>query len=113
MTSNVFMAVAERVADAWEKEATLRKQRTPSDPAADAITSCASELRAKMAEADRESAYMTVAAFSKHRGMHESTVRRLCSTEELEGAERDLNGEWRIPRDAKRVQRRGRLQRSV
>lgn len=106
MTQNLFVVAAVKVADAWDQEASLRKQRTPSDPAADAIASCASELREKMAEVDRATAYLTVPEFAKHRGMDQSTVRRLCARGELPGAERDLNNEWRIPRDAQRVQRR-------
>ena len=65
-----------------------------------------------MAEVDRDTAYLTVPDFAKHRGMDESTVRRLCKNKELEGAEKDLGGDWRIPRDAKRVERRGSLQKA-
>lgn len=103
-TGNVFATTALQVADAWEKEAEQRKQRTPSDPAADAIASCASELRSVMADVERATAHLTVQQFAKARGMDESTVRRLCAQGRLEGATKDdASGDWRIPREARRL----------
>lgn len=102
MTRNVFLEAAEQLADAWETEASQRKLRTPNDPAADAIASCASDLRVRMADVDRDSAFMTVVQYAGQHGVHESSVRRWCMAGEIPGAQKDANDDWRIPRDAKR-----------
>jgi hypothetical protein len=104
---NLFVSASEQLAASWEQEADQRMSRTPSDPAAETLKSCASELRMRLKEVERDSAYLNVHEFARHRGLHESTVRRLCVRGELEGAEKDATNEWRIPRDAKRVIRRG------
>lgn len=99
---NVFHEAADRLAGAWEREAEQRKGRTPTDPVADAIASCARDLRQTMTRVDQESAYLTVAQYAGQHGVHESSVRRWCMAGELAGAQKDHNDDWRIPRDAKR-----------
>lgn len=100
--SNVFLEAAFQLATAWEDEATQRKQRTPTDPVADAIASCAMDLRTRMAVVERDSAYMTTEQYASQHGVHEASVRRWCMAGELPGAQKDHNDNWRIPRDAKR-----------
>lgn len=93
---------AVEVADAWEKEASQRRMRTPSDPAAETLASCATELRERIAQVERDTAYLSVTEYATVHGTSEQTVRRLCAAGLLEGAEKDLNGDWRIPRTARR-----------
>lgn len=90
------------LSDTWEKEAAQRRQRTPADPAADAITSCASELRTRLAEIERDTAWLTVVRYATAVEVSPKTVRRLCASGLLDGAEKGPDGEWRIPRNAKR-----------
>lgn len=97
----VVVAAAE-VCDSWEKEAQQRKQRTPSDPAAETLVSCASELRERIEQIERDTAYLTVDQYAQATGASASTVRRLCAQGLLDGAERDVSNDWRIPRGAKR-----------
>jgi len=106
---NLFIVAAEKVAASWEQEAEQRVKRAPSDPVATALQSCAAELRERLADLERETAFLSVSDFALHRNMPEATVRRLCRNKELEGAVKDMNDDWRIPRDAVRVERRGQL----
>lgn len=91
------------VAEVWEKEAEQRQARTPNDPAAEALRSCASELKARLEEIDRETATLTVAQYATAHSVDPSTVRRLCKNGLLEGAVMGADNEWRIPRDARRL----------
>lgn len=92
------------LAERWEREAEDRERRTPGVPDAAIATlrTSASELRARVEEIERETAYLTVAQYAEQTGTSESTVRRLCAAGHIEGAERDLRNDWRIPRGAKR-----------
>lgn len=102
---NPFSTAAREIAAAWRTEAAARKARTPSDPAAETLVSCATELEDRVAAVERSTAYLSVYDFAQSRGLSPSTVRRLCLVGELEGAEKDITGEWRIPHDARRVRR--------
>jgi excisionase family DNA binding protein len=88
----------------WEKEAEDRERRTPGVPDAAIATlrTNASELRAHLEQIERETAYLTVTDYAKLTGASDSTIRRLCAQGLIEGAERDVRNEWRIPRGAKR-----------
>lgn len=94
------------LSDAWAQEAEQRKARTPNDPAAEALASCASELKAKIEQIDRDTAHLTVEQYATAQGVDPSTVRRLCLRGEIEGAVKGADNEWHIPRDARRVARR-------
>src|SRR4051812_45954362 len=88
--------------DAWVAEAGHRRRVSAVDPAANAMEFCARELRKEIERVDRETAYLTVSDFAKTKCVSESTVRRLCAGGELEGALKGFDGDWRIPRNARR-----------
>lgn len=104
MTGIVIPKVRE-IAEFWEKEAAQRKARTPNDPAAETLASCASELKAKLEQIDRETALLTVGQYAAAHDVDPSTVRRLCGRGLLEGAIKGAGNEWHIPRDARRLAR--------
>lgn len=91
------------LSDSWVQEAQQRKARTPNDPAAEALASCASELRAKIEQIDRDTATLTVEQYAAAHGVDPSTIRRLCGAGLIEGAQKGPNNEWHIPRDARRL----------
>lgn len=90
------------LSELWEREAAQRKARTPGDPAVDAITSCASELKNCIEQVERDTAYLSVAEYARLHDVSPQTVRRLCAARLIDGAEKDMKDDWRIPRDAKR-----------
>lgn len=91
------------VADVWEKEAEQRQARTPNDPAAAALRSCATELKATLDQIDRDTTTLTVEQYAAAHAVDPSTVRRLCKGGLLEGAVKGADNEWHIPRDARRL----------
>lgn len=91
-----------QVVDTWKIEAAQRRKRSSVDPVADNLESCASELQAKVEQALRDTAYLSVADYADAHGSTPQTIRRLCLAGLLEGAVKDANDDWRIPRDAKR-----------
>jgi excisionase family DNA binding protein len=97
----LVLAVVE-VAASWERESEQRRARTPSDPAAETLQSCAVELRERIAQVERDTSYLTVDQYAASTGVSASTVRRLCARGLIDGAERDVGNDWRIPRGAKR-----------
>jgi AraC-like DNA-binding protein len=103
MKADPLALAAVEVAASWEKEAEQRRARTPSDPAAETLQSCAVELRERIAQAERDTAYLTVDQYATSTGVSASTIRRLCARGLLDGAERDIDNDWRIPRAAKRL----------
>lgn len=103
--TGVVIPKVRAVADVWEKEAEQRRARTPNDPAAEALASCASELKKKLEEIDRETATLTVEQYAAAHDVDPSTVRRLCKAGQLEGALKGANNEWHIPRDARRLEK--------
>lgn len=100
---DVFSAAITEVCDSWTKEAQQRRARTPNDDGAALLESCASELRSRIEQVERETAYLTVAQYAAEWGpVNEATVRRLCAANLIEGAIKGPDNEWRIPRNAKR-----------
>lgn len=104
MKRDPVVAGALDVADAWEKEAGERERRAPGvpDPVAATLKTNAAELRTRVETIERETAYLSVSDYAQLHGTSEQTVRRLCGAGLLEGAEKNTNEDWRIPRDAKR-----------
>jgi hypothetical protein len=104
VTHDIIIQRVLAVAGTWEREADNREKRAPGVPDAVAATlkSNALELRQHVMIIERETAYLTVAQYAGETGASESTVRRLCAQNLIEGAERDVRNEWRIPRGAKR-----------
>lgn len=94
---------ARAMADAWEAEAAARESRAPGvpDPVAASMRTQAADLRAKIEEVERESAYLTVPEYAARHDVSEQSVRRWCLAGEL-NAERSLGGDWRIPQNALR-----------
>jgi hypothetical protein len=98
---------------AWEMEVQNRHRRTTVDPGADTITSCASELEAVIRDVEQSTTYLSPDQYAALPGVATSaqTVRRWCRLGWLAGAYRKGgDGEWQIPRDAKkdaRTARRG------
>lgn len=92
------------VANAWEQEAVAREQRAPGvpDPVAATLKTSAADLRMRVEQIERDTAYLSVAEYAQLHGSSEQTVRRLCGAGLLEGAEKNANEDWRIPRNARR-----------
>lgn len=88
-----------QLVSAWRADATARRQRAPSDPAAEVLDSCAAELQEKFAAVSVEP--LTPEEFGVLRGgVTAQTVTSWCRKGWLE-AYRDDAGHWRIPRSAK------------
>lgn len=103
---DVLTPMINGITRSWKLEAAQRKKRTPNDAVAEAMESCASEMESELARVLRETAMLSVAQYAKQHGVDASTVRRLCVRGQLEGAEKGVDNEWRIPRDARRIQPR-------
>lgn len=92
------------LAEQWEQQAAARELHVPGvpDPVAANLRRNASDIRLRVAEVERDTAYLSVANYARLHGTSEQTVRRLCAAGLLEGAEKNANEDWRIPRNAKR-----------
>jgi hypothetical protein len=85
--------------DAWRQEAARRRARTATDPGADALESCATDLEADVDAIDQDTATLTAEEFALAHGVTPQAVRRWCRLGYVR-AEQRPNG-WAIPRDAK------------
>jgi hypothetical protein len=95
------IAAMKQLADVWEKDVGNRRARSRIDPVADAMESCASELRTELARIDDATRLQTPEEYAKEHRCTASTVRRWCANGELE-AEKNGAGDWMIPRTARR-----------
>lgn len=104
MSSDPVVAGVLDIVAAWEQEAVSREQRAPGvpDPVAATLKTSAADMRARIEQVQRDTAYLSVSDYARLHGSSEQTVRRLCAAGLLEGAEKNTNEDWRIPRNAKR-----------
>jgi hypothetical protein len=102
MTDAVVGAV-ERVAKSWRSEAKERRRISASDPVADTLEYCASELAARLRTIADESQLETVEQRAKRERVTPQTVREWIRTSQLT-AQHGARG-YLIPRDAQRVRR--------
>lgn len=91
----------------WKVEAAQRRRRWPDDPLAAQAESYVSEMESEIARAEEAARQLSVTEYAAIAHTNPATVRRWIQRGELE-AERDENGDWRIPRSARR--RKPRLQ---
>jgi hypothetical protein len=96
----VVPAVKEVVAT-WRKEAAQRKTRWKDDPVAATLESSASELESEIEHALETTRTVSVQQYAHSARTTPSTVRRWILRGELE-AEKGEDGEWQIPRTARR-----------
>lgn len=104
ITDIVLTRSVQTVAQLWRQEAERRRTRWQQDPVAPALESCASELESELARVQREARPMTVAEHARAHGVAPATVRRWIAAGELE-ASKGADGDWRIPRGARRARR--------
>ena len=96
-----IIAAMKQLADTWEQDVRNRRARSRIDPVADAMESCASELRAELTRVDDATRLLTVEQYASEHRTSASTVRRWCAAGELAG-EKSAAGDWLIPRTARR-----------
>lgn len=85
----------------WKAEASTRKVRTPSDPAAETMESCGRDLAAVLDEIDHDTAWLTPTQYGELHHVRPQTVTRWIRESEL-AAEETPNG-YLIARDAVRT----------
>lgn len=95
------IAAMKQIADTWDKDVSNRRGRSRIDPVADAMESCASELRAELARVDDATRLLTPEEYAREHGTTASSVRRWCTRGQLV-AEKNGAGDWMIPRTARR-----------
>ena len=88
------------LARAWDEEAARRRQVLAEDPAAAGMTFCATALREKLTELDRDFAFVSAGEFGRLHGVSGQTVLNWIERRRVVGAEL-VGGHWRIPRDAR------------
>jgi len=96
-----IIAAMKQLADTWEQDVKNRRARSRIDAVADAMESCASELRTEIARVDEATRLLTPEQYAKEHATTASSVRRWCTRGELAG-EKNGAGDWMIPRTARR-----------
>lgn len=90
-----------QLATTWQQEAKAARERSRINPVADTTESLASELLAELDDVEKATRMLTVQQFADANNTNPSTVRRWCVRGELP-ADKDLKGDWIIPRGARR-----------
>lgn len=100
-TMHALLGPIAALPDAWAAEIAKRQARAPHDPIAEAMASCAGELRGAIAEAAKATERISARAFAAlpRNNTTEQTVRRWCRDGLVPGAVQTARG-WEIPRDA-------------
>lgn len=98
---DVFFRGVRSLVASWTEEADRRLQVAASDPVAQAIAYCASELEDRLRDLESRTQLLSVAAYADLHSLTAPTVRRWCDRGEIE-AEKRADGDWLIPADAKR-----------
>lgn len=105
MSRSLVVVAVERAAKSWTKEAEERRKISKADPVADTLDYCASELAARLRSIESAAQFDSVEERARRDGVTPQTVRIWIRTGQLT-AEDGAKG-YKIPRDAKRVQRAG------
>ena len=105
MTRSLVVMAAEGAAKSWSKEAEDRRKISKTDPIADTLDYCASELAARIRAVQSVDEFESVEERAKRDHVTPQTVRIWIRTGQL-SAEDGPKG-YRIPRDAKRIRRAG------
>lgn len=73
---DIAIATVRTVAEGWEKEAKERRRISATDPVADALDYCASEVMGELRDIERSSRYLTTDEYAAAVGVDVQTVRR-------------------------------------
>ncbi len=92
------------VAEGWRSEARRRRAITKTDPAADTLEHCASELESVVDQLDRDTLFLSTVEFAELHHVTPQTVRTWIRRKELPAAT-TADGDYRIRHDAKRTKR--------
>jgi excisionase family DNA binding protein len=91
------------LADGWQGEAGRRRQFTKTDPGADVLEHCASELTDQVAALASDTYYLTVEDYARLHGVTPATVRAWIKRRELAAVTTERG--WKIRRDERRRKR--------
>lgn len=103
MVLDAMFAQLRSVADGWKAEAVQRRRFTQTDPVADTLDHCASELADQVAAINSDTYYLSTEDYARLNDVTAPTVRHWIKTGELRAIETD--GGWRIRRDERRRKR--------
>jgi excisionase family DNA binding protein len=100
---DAMFAQLRAVADGWTTEAARRREISRTDPVADALEHCASELADQVAALVTDTYYLTVEDFARLNGVVPGTVRAWIKRGELRAIATESG--WKIRRDERRKKR--------
>ena len=101
MILDLILASSRAVAETWRDEATRRRKISPTDPVADTMEFCATELLDHLQGVDRQTHWLGSEDFAQLHGVTPQTVRNWIRNSELEAVKTEKGG-YMINRHATR-----------